>query len=70
MLEWLVFCQEFFDGLKTLKKHTLKLSQLWSTRQVLVDGLLVITVDTGCIGSNCTQLKALIGLQQQLKFSC
>jgi len=35
-----VFCQEFFDGLKTLKKHTFKFSQLWFTRQILVDGLL------------------------------
>ncbi|GEM_PF-1591742 len=36
----LVFCQDFFDGLKTLKTHTFKFSQLWFTRQILVDGLL------------------------------
>jgi len=38
----LVFCQEFFDELKNLKKHTLKFPQLWFTRQILVDGLLAV----------------------------
>jgi len=36
----LMFCQEFFDGLKTLKKTTLTSSQLGLTRQILVDRLL------------------------------
>jgi len=38
----LVFCQEFFDELKNLKKHTLKFPELWFTRQILVDGLLAV----------------------------
>ena len=37
-----MFCQEFFDGLKTLKKHTPQASQIWRTRQLLVDRLLEV----------------------------
>jgi len=54
----LVFCQDFFDGLKTLKTHTFKFSQLWFTRQILVDGLL------GCCLAPATTTSERIGVMK------
>ena len=45
----LVFCQEFFDGLKTLKKHTLKFSQLWFIPNPLATATELALIPSPCI---------------------